>query len=341
MPVTSKVLQTNKDLTVANDTVVLKRVQKLVLQMAQEPDPDRDEHVLHPSDMSSGDWCWRADYYRLKGAPKDTKGVTAPSFHMENVYLEGHEIHRRWQGWLWRIGVLYGVFRCKYCESEWWDRSPSECFYCERRGFLQYREVPLRAPELTLAGRADGGLMIEGEPFRLLEVKSVSLGTLRFDAPEFYDRYLNNEPLDKIWMDINRPFPKHVRQGALYLYMATRGAANPDVPVPSEMRFIYEWKVAQKVKEFKVVYNPRLVERMLGGAQAVTDSMEQGKPPQRPSWASDENAKVCTSCPYRSVCWKLDHEQRNEDPPQAIPIKRAPLSVRRSAAARKASEGAA
>ena len=107
-----------------------------------------------------------------------------------------------------------------------------------------------------MGGKSDGGLMVEGQPFRLLEIKSVGLNTLRFEAPELYERYENNETIDKIWMDIGRPFPSHMRQGLLYLYMAIRGS-NADVPVPTQIVFIYEWKPRQLVKRSSSSPTPR------------------------------------------------------------------------------------
>jgi hypothetical protein len=171
------------------------------------------------------------------------------------------------------------------------------------------------------------------DQFHLLEVKSIGLNSLRFDAPHLWDRYQNNEPIDKIWMEINRPFPVHVRQGAMYLYMATRGVAN--VPVPMSIIFIYEWKPTQQVKEFEVRYTSRLVERMLMGAQLVTDALEYRRPPQRPDWAKDEMVSGCRSCMYRSTCWKIpNHEQHQSDAPT---LRKASVALRRRAFAHKAS----
>jgi len=333
MTVSKRALVENQKLTVGDNTIVLSDVKKHVMQKPE--DPDRPTNVLHASDMSKQEWCWRHDYYRILGTPVDPKSQN-PSFRMSNVFAQGHEIHEKWQRWWWEMGILYGVFQCYLCGYRWWDLSPKECFNCGDDRFLHYKEIPLGAKELHMSGHADGGLM-QGDEFRLAEIKSVSLGTLRFEAPHLYEAYLNNESLDKIWMQISRPFASHVRQGSLYLYMATRGA-NPNVPVPLEMVYIYEWKPTQEVKEFTVKYSPRWVERMLGGAQMVTDALEHHRPPQRPNWAEDEMSRNCRSCPYRRQCWKIpNNEQRDEgDPPKVVPIKRAPAAVRRRALARKA-----
>jgi CRISPR/Cas system-associated exonuclease Cas4 (RecB family) len=322
-----------RDLTLVNNTVILGDIQKHVLKRAAvEIDETRDLTMLHPSEMCKHDWCWRHDYYRIKGVPIDPKGAN-PSFRLENIWTEGHDIHHKWQGWLWDMRTLYGVFECLSCHSKWWDVSPQECFYCDApRSELRYREIPLEAPHLHIGGHSDGGLMLD--QFRLLEVKSIGVNSLRFDAPHLWEMYQNNESLDKIWMEINRPFPVHVRQGALYLYMASRGWA--EVPVPWSIIFIYEAKWNQQVKEFEVRYNARLVERMLAGAQMVSDGLEVGRPPQRPDWAKDSQIRTCVSCAYRKTCWKIREHDNDEGDAPKVPVKRAPVALRRRTVARKA-----
>jgi len=330
-----RVLKEARDLTVAPRNVVLDDIQKYVLRKAIVPDEDRDQTLLHPSEMCKSDWCWRADYYRLIGTPVDPKTLN-PSFRLENVWTEGHDIHHKYQSWLWDMRVLYGVFHCARCDNRWYDVSPQECFYCDApRDHLLYKEIPLQAPHLRIGGHADGGLMLD--QFRLLEIKSIGVNSLRFDAPHLWDLYQNNETLDKIWMEINRPFPVHVRQGALYLYMATRGWA--EVPVPMSMIFLYEAKWNQQVKEFEVRYNARLVEKMLAGAQMVVDALEYNRPPQRPEWAKDQQIKTCVGCAYRKTCWKIRDHDKDEDHAPKVPVKRAPLAVRRRALARTAQAG--
>jgi hypothetical protein len=331
-----RTLQKVKDLTVGDTTVILNSVQKHVMQRALEPDPDRRHDVLHPSDMSKPEWCWRADYYRIRGVPVDPKSAS-PSFFMETIFEEGHGIHRKWQGWLAEMGWLYGVWWCRECHERWWDTSPPSCPWCGNQRRPKYQEVPLEAPELWIAGKGDGLIAKPGEPLRLLEVKSISLGTLRFEAPTLWDMYNNNVPLVKIWQEIKRPFPSHARQGMTYMYLANRGASDLYVP---EMVFLYEWKPTQAVKEFVVKFQPRYIERILAGAQMVTDALETGRAPKRPHWADDEDSKYCTSCPYRSTCWKLDDQRQREDAApeerKAIPVKRAAANVRRRAFERSA-----
>jgi hypothetical protein len=115
--------------------------------------------------------------------------------------------------------------------------------------------------------------------------------------------------------------------------MAIRGM--PEVPIPSEMVFLYEWKPNQDVKEFVVKYNARLVERALAGAQQVTDALDIGRPPPRPQWAADEMVAGCRSCPYRKKCWRLEDDDR-QDAPAPTPVVKADAKLRRRALTRAA-----
>lgn len=323
-----RALRKVRDLTVGDNTVILNAVQRHVMQHAMDPDPERAQDMLHPSEMAKWDWCWRADFYRLVHAPFDTR-ANSPSFTMENIFEEGHDIHRKWQGWLQDMGVLYGVYFCRECRERWWDTSPTMCPFCGTTRRPLYKEVPLLAEELRITGHSDGVIYKPNEQMRLLEIKSVSLGTLRFEAPDLYQRYQNNESIDNIWRDVKRPFPSHLRQGMLYLYLINRGPDGLHVP---EIVYIYEWKPTQRVKEFVVKYNPRYVEKMIAGAEHVVAALDSGRAPRRPSWAADENHKICLGCGFRTHCWKLDDDAHQDDPtPVAIPIQRAKSAVRRRA----------
>lgn len=333
MTVHRRALRKVRDLTVADNTVILNAVQRHVMQQAVLPDPERAEDMLHPSDMCKGDWCARADFYRIVKAPFDTK-ANSPSFVLENIFEEGHGIHRKWQRWLHEMGVLYGVFFCRACRERWWDTSPMDCPHCGSTRRPLYQEIPLVAEELRIIGHSDGGINKPNEPLRLLEVKSIGLNSLRFEAPDLWERYQNNETLDHIWMDVKRPFANHLRQGMLYLYLINRGKDGIYCP---EIVFIYEFKPNQRVKEFVVKYNPRFVERMIAGAETVVAALDSGKAPRRPHWADDEHHKICLGCGFRTHCWKLDDEQHQADAtPVPTPVRRAKPAVRRRALTKKA-----
>jgi CRISPR/Cas system-associated exonuclease Cas4 (RecB family) len=316
-----------RELTVDDTSVILRPVQRHVMQRASEPDLDRRNDILHPSDMSKAEWCWRHDYYRMINAPFDQRSAS-PSFNMESIFQEGHDIHAKWQGWLHEMGWLYGVFMCTQCRHRWWATSPMECPNCTTSRRPKYMEYPLAAEDLHVAGHSDGGILKPHEPMRLLEVKSLSIGTLRFEAPDLFQMYQDNVSLAQIWQNIHRPFPSHARQGQMYLWLANRSGT----PI-EEIVFIYEWKPTQSVKEFVMKYNPKTIERNLKAIEWVVEALEMERPPKRPHWAEDENARNCKSCEYRTTCWKLEDERPTDedvDPPKPSVIK-AKSNVRRRA----------
>ena len=58
-------------------------------------DMSRRTDVLHPSDMVSDEWCYRASYFHLKGHAPISNRVMRLQTH--SVFAEGHAIHAKWQ----------------------------------------------------------------------------------------------------------------------------------------------------------------------------------------------------------------------------------------------------
>lgn len=251
-------------------------------------DLTRNPHVIHPSEICKSDTCRRAIYYRLIDEPAD---LTNPDigFHLQRVFDEGHDIHNKYQGWLWDMGVLYGVWECVVCDRVWFARSPVECISCGAPKYkLRYKEVPVESKEHMLAGKADG-LVEPG----LIEVKSVGLGTLRFEAPGFHDKFYKGEwTLQETWNAIKRPFPTHIRQGMLYSFM--KGGL--------DVIFIYEWKPSQTVKEFVVKFDESIVNPILEVCLDIKWAVEKRRPVDRPHWAEPKH-KECRACPYKGTCY--------------------------------------
>jgi hypothetical protein len=144
------------------------------------------------------------------------------------------------------------------------------------RQFLRYHEIPLFDQPLHMAGHADGG--VEDS---LVEIKSVGIGTLRFESPHLIQEHTykfnvngkNREFIDydSIWNNIRRPFPSHVRQGDFYCYLS-HGRYN-------EVIFLYEWKVSQKVKEMIVRYRVERIQDRLDQCQDIVDCLKSGYSP--------------------------------------------------------------
>ena len=318
-PLRPTALKRLKD-TYKGDDRILPSLQRHVMRALGNEESTRRHDVMHPSEMSHKDWCHRHDYYRIVGTPSEKEAALAnPSFTLNNVFAEGHTIHGKYQTWLWEMGVLYGRWLCLSCDYNWLDTSPEQCPECMSPR-LMYREVPLNRD--LVGGHADGGVNNLDGWDGLIEIKSIGMGTLRFEAPRLHQRYLDGETLENIWWKISRPFGTHMKQGQLYLWMAW--------PRYEEICFIYESKFHQQVKEFVVSYNPQTIAPILEKAREVTDAVAAGLPPGRPDWAEEPDSKICKSCPYRRACWNLgapSATQANDSAP--VRVRRAKPAARK------------
>lgn len=287
------------------DTRILGDIQTELLRRRALNDNERDKTMLHPSEISHGDWCPRFSYYVISGEETTDEGKDV-NFNLENIYEEGKDIHKKWQRRIDDLGKLAGEWKCLLCNYLWWATSPRECPEClnDNRRLIEYKEVPLNREDYMLLGHADGELD-DDKPVALIEIKSIGLGTLRFEAPHLLEKYeieiegKKAYDLQSLWNDIKRPFPTHIKQGMLYCFC--REDDNIVYIV-----FIYEFKPTQQVKEFILKYQPEIIEDILDKALDVKYALKKGEPPERPEWAIDEESPVCRTCPFKSICWELD-----------------------------------
>jgi hypothetical protein len=301
--------------------LLLPQIERHVMRSIKE-NPERSANMMHPSDMCKADWCGRHDYYRIIDTPVDKVSQANPSFRMQNVFAEGHAIHGKYQDWLYEMGVLVGMFRCRECGHRWYAKSPAECQFC-RSERVSYMELPLHQTRYMVEGHADAGVHLAKER-TLVEIKSIGIRTLAFEAPRLYNRYLDGDKAEDIWRDITHPFGTHMRQGQLYLWMVW--------PAYEQITFIYEAKFTQQVKEFVVGYNKNLIAPILETAKEVSQGVRAGVAPDRPLWADDPEGKVCHSCVYRSTCWQLGSTHGTT--PQSstpTPVRRAKPAARKRA----------
>lgn len=286
-----------------------------------------DDHSLlfmHPSDMAKSDWCGRHDFYRMVGTEVEKTNKANPSFRMSNAWSEGHTIHEKYQRWLYEMGVLFGDFQCLSCGHRFGGRSPQRCQFCLAEG-LVYKELPMRRKRIIVEGHADAAVHDLDGWDGLVEIKSIGIQTLRFEAPRLYNLYQDGMTLEDVWWRINRPFPSHIKQGQLYLWMAW--------PRYEQISFIYESKFNQATKEFVVAYNPQMIAPILETAKEVSQCLRVGMVPDRPVWAEEATGRICASCEYRKTCWELgesDGTDKDEtDTPQPVRIQRASPLVRK------------
>jgi hypothetical protein len=269
---------------------LLPLVEQVAAKEAASKNSHRDTKHLHPSELSKKDWCARAAVYKITDVPGADESV---AFGRLNIFAEGNSIHAKWQTWLWKAGILSGVWNCKACGVVWVGVSPTACVSC-KSDRIKYGEVPLSNDEHRILGHADGEIC-DKDGAALIEIKSVGIGTVRFEKPSLFMDYSKGElTIDKVWKEIKTPFASHIRQGNIYMYCTGIDT----------MVFIYEWKPTQEVKEFVVKYNPDIMEPILENCKTVIDHLENETTPERPSWATVSSCSGCKFCPYKKVCWK-------------------------------------
>lgn len=250
----------------------------------------RDTDHLHPSELAKRDWCPRAAWYKIKKYPATAE---SSSFSRLNVFEEGHGIHHKWQTWLWKAGVLSGNWKCKNCNHVFTGVSPSSCSACGDSN-IHYAEVPIYSEEYKLIGHADGEV-VDKEGKALIEIKSVGLGTVRWEHPSLHKAYSDGLlSLDSLWNNIKKPFVSHIRQGQIYMHFTGH----------DEIVFIYEWKPSQEVKEFRVKYQEDIVQPILDNCKLVIKHLDNDTLPDTPVWAESINSSGCKFCPYKKECWK-------------------------------------
>lgn len=264
-------------------------VQRELLMEYHNKSQSRDTEHLHPSELSKKHFCPRASWYKIKNYEAAPESNT---FSRLNVFEEGNNIHHKWQSWLHKAGILCGIWMCEDCKNVWSAKSPEKCISCSSER-IRYREVPLRDDEHRIIGHADGE--IEDEQGRaLIEIKSVGVGTVRWENPSLYAAYESKEiTIDEMWNNIKRPFNSHLRQGNLYMHCRK----------VNTMVFIYEWKPTQQVKEFEVKFQPELIEDILANCVTVMSHLENDTVPERPEWASTKSSSGCKYCLYKETCW--------------------------------------
>lgn len=242
---------------------------------------DRDPYHLHPSEMAKKDWCERSNYYRIKTGEWPEKEDKF-SFTLQSIFDEGHQIHDKWQTWLAETGQLWGDWQCIAC-GETGDACKlveleEKCGWTESEDHIwRYQEVSLEHG--IIRGHEDGAI---GN--RLVEVKSLGLGTLRHEMPDLLKRYYVETTegkkvydIDGIWKNLNQPMATHVRQASIYLWLAK--AMGYDFPKCS---IIYEYKPNQQAKEFVISMVGDVIGPLLERADRVEWGLRHDDPPPCP-----------------------------------------------------------
>lgn len=289
-----------------SNSLLLGDIHKHLLDERSKP-TDRRQDILHPSEMAKADWCPRQSYYRLAGvSPEKDRKFSA---QLETVFEEGHMVHAKWQKWLQQMGRLWGRWECPLCKFSWTGTGGQvTCDRCwnatgYENHFLEYKEVPLAAEEkFLIAGHEDGAVE---DLSALVEVKSIGIGTVRFDNPELLRKYTVKTQdgkqvvdFDGLWKDLRRPFGSHIRQTQIYLRLCKEMGLPFDKVI-----FLYEYKPNQAHKEFMVRFNPEISDPLFDQALDIKYALKKGTPPPRPEHTGQDKA-VCKDCPFFNHCWE-------------------------------------
>lgn len=299
-----------------------KNTKKLVIPMAKEyllsqwGVSDRDIVHIHPSEMAKKDWCERSTFWRIYLNKKISDDKF--NFTLQTIFDEGHQIHDKWQGWLAAAGKLWGDWSCRTCELWQTDSLVTELDqHCWSRSdatwaphVWKYEEVAVHHDLIT--GHEDGAV-----EDRLVEFKSVGIGTLRHDSPDLLAKFYNKEAklydLDGLWAALKVPLKSHVRQANVYMWLA--GMMGLESATEHYARFrtcsiVYEYKPNQQSKEFVIPYSFNIVKPLLERAEAIRVGLRSGTPPPCPfggckqcqAYEKDEAAKPRVS--NRRLVWR-------------------------------------
>lgn len=241
---------------------------------------DRNPNVVHPSEMAKKDWCERATCLRIMGY---RAGPEPFSFVMQSIFDEGHQIHDKWQSWLRGTGQLWGTWKCQICDStvlcaasalpQLHDDSHSHA------PMWKYEEVALRHG--LVSGHEDGAI----ENDRLVEFKSVGVGTLRNDSPSLLAQHYKQTTdgqklydLDAVWKNLKKPLKSHLRQTNIYMWLAREMG----LEFPNGASIVYEYKPNQQSREFVVSLDEELIAPLLDRVRKIENGLERNVPPACP-----------------------------------------------------------
>ena len=250
-------------------TRVLSQVERYVIVNPEVS--DRRTDVFHPSAMVKDVWCHRGSYFLLLGYPP-LPDKYKRTLSQKRVFKIGHDIHHGWQDIFKDMGTLWGKWRCPECDETFLGQ-PKDHEDDVHPSNYEYLEVPLFYEPLRIAGHADGILIGFGEPL-LLEIKSIGVGTFRFEAPQLMAEHNGN--LDNMWKALNAPFMSHIKQAQLYMKLAELIGLEYQ---PQEALFLYENKSNQTSKEFVIPKSDFGTAHILEDAKSIIEAIERKEPP--------------------------------------------------------------
>lgn len=300
---------------------LIREIQTHVVSKSAQEDDHREPHKIHVSEIVK-DTCIRRLYYKVTEA--ETTDVEPPAGHrMEMIWAAGNAEHAKWQQWLQEMGLLWGNWICKHCDTVHPNQEqPAMCTECGWDRFT-YDEAHLEDALYRLVGHSDGAVP---SMETLVEVKSFSAGTVRMENPGLLKEHTHKvdgktlTDIEGLWRAIKRPLPSHLKQGMFYLWLCQR------MGLPfKRIVFIYENKTNQATKSFDVKYSERLIANEIKVLEDVETYAAEGVVPARPA-LFDKSSKPCNACPFRTMCWETDEEEARGEgaaPSTEVPARRS------------------
>ena len=177
------------------------------------------------------------------------------------------------------------------CGHHWFAKSPTECQFC-RSERLTYKEYPLRHERYMVEGHADGAVHFP-DLRSLIEIKSIGIRTLAFEAPRLYQRYLDGQSgRGHLAMTSPTPSPATCARASCtcgWRGLPTSRSCSSTSP-SSTSRPRSSWSSTTRTSSLP----------LLEMAKEVSQCVRTGYVPDRPDWATGPDGKVCASCPYRN-----------------------------------------
>ena len=254
---------------------------KLVIPTVEQhlmtvPPGERDPYHAHPSEMAKKDWCERATWHRIQTGEWKKDKDDKFSFTLQSIFDEGHQIHDKWQSWLKDTGKLFGDWHCAVCHESAFDclaenlkRYGGNQFAREHPHYWIYDEVVLEHG--IIRGHEDGAI-----DDRLVEFKSIGLGTLRHESPDLLSKfYVRTEhggkiyDVDAIWQALTHPLQSHVRQANIYMFLAQMMGG--EYARFKTCSIVYEYKFNQQSREFVIPYSEDIVGPLVRRTYALGD----------------------------------------------------------------------
>jgi len=261
-------------------------------------EPSDREPGWHPSQFA-GMCCRQYVLEKLIGTrvePFDDKTL--------RIFDLGTAIHELYQNvYFGKMGILWGRWKCRRCDSIYWGYTPQFCDNCPKitSDDFEYHEIPVRAkiPEhdAYIVGKSDGIVFLRGIHY-LLEIKSIgSYGYAGLDEARDYQ----------------------VTQARLYAELIRQGFVRgiPDgipIPVIAGIIMLYVGKNDSREKEFLCPVNEEEARAELKKPYIVEQAFRTKVLPNKQTSCVSvlkEPAKKCSVCSYcfGSTSWS-DMESR-------------------------------